>query len=212
VRVIVVDDHQVVQAGVRAALAADPRFTAVDRAASGAEALRCVRRDPPDLALVDLRLPDTSGEELVRALLREQPGLDVIILSTYLSESLVRGALDAGAVAYVTKSAGLDALMDAIDRVLAGRAAAATESPQIVEQLRTVIDDRIGVARPTERQGMVLDLIAEGYSYDEISEELGITKATISFHVTRLKEKFAARSTTELIAKAIRLGYVAQGA
>jgi DNA-binding NarL/FixJ family response regulator len=212
VRVIVVDDHQIVRAGVRSALAADARFTALDQAASGAEALRCVHERPPDLALVDLRLPDMSGEELVRALVRERPGLDVIVLTTYLSETLVRGALDAGAVAYVTKAAGLDALMDAVDRVVAGRAAEADEGPQIVEQLRGVIDERLGVARPTERQAEVLELIAEGCSYEEISEELAIAPATVSFHVTRLKGKFEARSTAELIAKAVRLGYVAQRA
>lgn len=210
-RVIVVDDHQIVRAGVRAALAADRRFSALDQAASAEEALRCVRAHPPDLALVDLRLPDMSGEDLARALRAEHPEIAVIILTTYLSESTVRGALDAGAVAYVTKAAGLDALMDAIDGVIGG-ARNAEDGRQIVDQLQGMIAERMGVARPTERQERVLELIAEGFTYDEISDELEIAKSTVCFHVQRLKAKFEARSKTELIAKAIRMGYVAERA
>ena len=207
-RVIVVDDHQIVRAGVRAALVDDGRFTAIDQAATGEEALSCVRRCPPDLALVDLRLPDMSGEDLARELLREHPGIAVIILTTYLSEATVRGALAAGAVAYVTKAAGLDALMDAIDRVFQGDRGADDQAvPQIVEQLHGVINDRMRPAPLTERQERILRLIEAGCTYEDIGEDLGISPSTVGFHVRRLKSAFGARTNTELVAKAIRTGY-----
>jgi len=212
VRVIVVDDHQIARAGVRAALTADRRVSAFLEASTGAEALRLMRSDPPDLAVVDLRLPDMSGEQLVAEMVRLQPRLPVIVLTTYLSERTIRGVLDAGAVAYVTKAAGIDALIDAMDRVLDGEAAHAAEGPQIVEQLRSVIGDRMGAPSLTGRQREILGFIADGYTYDEISEEIGISKGTVAFHVGRLKIKLDARSTSDLIAKAVRLGYVARSA
>src|SRR3954468_7372581 len=113
-RIMIVDDHQGVREGVRVVLSADPPIEVVAEAATGKEALRCVRRTLPDLALVDLRLPDMRGEELARELVRDCPSTRVIILTTYLSEETVRGALDAGAVGYVTKAAGLPELRAAI--------------------------------------------------------------------------------------------------
>src|SRR3712207_4229376 len=113
-RIIIVDDHEVVREGVRAALANDPRITVVGEAATGEEAVRCVRRTLPDIALVDLRLPDMRGEDLTRRLVRDFPQTAVVILTTYLSEETVRASLDAGAVGYVTKAAGLPALVAAI--------------------------------------------------------------------------------------------------
>lgn len=209
-RIMIVDDHQIVREGVRAVLSADPRIEVVGEAATGKEALRCVRRTLPDVALVDLRLPDMRGEELTRELARDFPSTRVIILTTYLSEETVRGALDAGAVAYVTKAAGLPELRAAIDRLIEGGTVPdVTAGPQIVKQLHAVVTDRMSGATPTPQQERVLELAAQGFTNQEIGERLFISESTVRFHVQKLKAKFAARTKTELIAKAIRTGFIA---
>ena len=120
-RLLIVDDHEVVREGLASALAADERFEIVGTAATGKEALQRARQTLPDIALVDLRLPDMRGEDLTRELRNRFPSTAVIILTTYLGEGTVRSALEAGASAYVTKAAGLPELRAAIERVMRGR-------------------------------------------------------------------------------------------
>lgn len=209
-RIMIVDDHEIVREGVRATLSSDPRMDVVATAANGRDALRCARQTLPDVALVDLRLPDMRGEDLCRELTRDFPSTAVIILSTYLSEETVRGALEAGASAYVTKAAGLPELRASIERVMKGdRAEGATAGPQIVKQLHSLVSDRMSGATPTPQQERVLELAAQGFTNQEIGSRLFISESTVRFHVQKLKAKFAARTKTELIAKAIRTGFIA---
>jgi DNA-binding NarL/FixJ family response regulator len=209
-RVIIVDDHEIVREGLRASLSRAAGVEVVGEAASGKEALRRVRQTLPDIALIDLRLPDMRGEDLTRELTRDFPGTKVIILSTYLSEETVRGSLQAGAAGYVTKSAGLPELMAAIDRVREGAGSPGTTSgPQIVKQLHALVNERMSGATPTPQQERVLELAAQGFTNHEIGERLFISESTVRFHVQKLKSKFQARTKTELIAKAIRTGFIA---
>ena len=209
-RLLIVDDHEVVREGLASALAADERFEIVGTAATGKEALQRARQTLPDLALVDLRLPDMRGEDLTRELRRRFPSTAVIILTTYLGEGTVRAALDAGAAAYVTKAAGLPELRSAIERVIEeGDPVNTTAAPQIVKQLHAVVASRMDDAIPTPRQEAVLELAAQGMTNGEIGERLYISESTVRFHVQKLKEKFSARTKTELIAKAIRTGFIA---
>ncbi|QEC48126.1 response regulator transcription factor [Baekduia soli] len=209
-RIMIVDDHEIVREGVRAALSCDPRIEVVAEAGSGKEALRRVRQTLPDIALVDLRLPDMRGEDLTRELVRDFPGTSVIILTTYLSEETVRGALEAGAVAYVTKAAGLPELTAAIERVMDGEPVPdAAAGLQIVRQLHALVTSRMTGATPTPQQERVLELAAQGFTNQEIGSRLFISESTVRFHVQKLKSKFEARTKTELIAKAIRTGFIA---
>jgi DNA-binding NarL/FixJ family response regulator len=209
-RIMIVDDHEIVREGVRASLMRVPGIEIVGEASNGKEALRRVRQTLPDIALVDLRLPDMRGEDLTRELRRDFPGTAVIILSTYLSEETVRGALQAGAAGYVTKSAGLPELLAAIERVRAGAQAPGTVSgPQIVKQLHALVHERMSGTTPTPQQERVLELAAQGFTNHEIGERLFISESTVRFHVQKLKAKFDARTKTELIAKAIRTGFIA---
>lgn len=209
-RVMIVDDHEIVREGVRATLSNDARIEVVGEAATGREALRLVRRTLPDVALVDLRLPDMRGEDLTRELTRDFPSTAVVILTTYLSEETVRGALDAGAAAYVTKAAGLPELMAALERIMeGGPAPGAAAGPQIVKQLHALVESRMSGARPTPQQERVLELAAQGFTNQEIGNRLFISESTVRFHVQKLKAKFEARTKTELIAKAIRTGFIA---
>jgi DNA-binding NarL/FixJ family response regulator len=210
VRILIVDDHEIVREGLRATLSADPRLDIIGTAATGVAALQRARQALPDLALVDLRLPDMSGEDLTRELRRRFPSMAVIILTTYLSEETVRSALQAGAAAYVTKAAGLGELRSAIDRVMASDPPPGTTAgPQIVKQLHDLVASRMDEALPTPQQERVLELAAQGLTNHEIGERLYISESTVRFHIQKLKAKFSARTKTELIAKAIRTGVIA---
>jgi DNA-binding NarL/FixJ family response regulator len=207
---MIVDDHEIVREGVRSSLSRTPGIDVVAEASTGREALRRARQTLPDVALVDLRLPDMRGEDLTRELSRDFPDTAVIILSTYLSEETVRGALQAGAAAYVTKAAGLPELAAAIERVGAGqRASGAAAGQQIVKQLHALVAERMSGTTPTPQQERVLELAAQGFTNQEIGERLFISESTVRFHVQKLKAKFQARTKTELIAKAIRTGFIA---
>lgn len=208
-RLLIVDDHEVVREGVAAALAKDERLDIVGTVSSAKEALEVARRTLPDLALVDLRLPDQRGEELTRELRTRFPGTAVIVLSTYLSEGTVQASLDAGASAYVTKAAGLGELRAAIDRVLSGDGPDAGSAPQIVNQLHALVAARIEEPILTPRQESVLELAAEGLTDRQIAERLHISGSTVGFHMQKLKDRLEARTRTELIAKAIRAGVIA---
>jgi DNA-binding NarL/FixJ family response regulator len=209
-RILIVDDHEIVQEGLAAALSRDEQLEVVGAAGSAREAMTLARRTLPDVALVDLRLPDMSGEDLTRELRANFPSMAVIVLTTYLSEETVRGALKAGAAAYVTKAAGLPELRAALDRVAAGdHAAGAGSGPQIVKQLHDIVSARMDDALPTPQQERVLELAAQGLTNHEIGDRLFISESTVRFHIQKLKGKFSARTKTELIAKAIRIGVIA---
>lgn len=209
-RLLIVDDHEVVREGLATALAADERFEIAGTAATGKEALQRARQTLPDIALVDLRLPDMRGEDLTREIRAHFPSTAVIVLTTYLGEGTVRAALEAGAAAYVTKAAGLPELRAAIERVIDEPGAVdGTAAPQIVKQLHALVASRMDDAIPTPRQEAVLELASQGLTNGEIGDRLFISESTVRFHVQKLKEKFSARTKTELIAKAIRTGFIA---
>jgi DNA-binding NarL/FixJ family response regulator len=208
-RILIVDDHEIVREGLAATLAGDPRLEIVGSAGTAKDALMLARRTLPDVALVDLRLPDMTGEELTRELRSRFPSTAVIVLTTYLSEETVRGALKAGAAAYVTKAAGLPELRAAIDRIAAGEDAGGVGAgPQIVKQLHELVSARMDDALPTPQQERVLELAAQGLTNHEIGDRLFISESTVRFHIQKLKTKFSARTKTELIAKAIRVGVI----
>ena len=206
-RILIVDDHEIVRAGLRATLGS--RFVVVGTAATGAEAVEVAARTRPDVALVDLRLPDMTGDDLCRALRETVPEISVVILTTYVSDETVRRALQAGAAAYVTKAAGLPELLNALERLSRGEGVNdTTAAPQIVAQLHALVARRTDAAPLTPQQESLLELAAEGLTNEEIGARLHISESTVRFHLQKLKAKFDARSKTDLIARAIRAGAI----
>lgn len=206
-RLLVVDDHEVVRAGLTAALAQDPRLEVAGSAGSGREALALLAELRPDVAVVDMRLSDMSGDDLCRRLRERLPGLAVVVLSTYLTEPAVRAAVEAGASGYVTKAAGLAELRAAIEEAttVTGRPVSVS---QIMRRLEDVVGDRDGVGVPTPQQARVLALAAEGLTYCEMARRLSISESTVRFHIQKMKVKLGARSRTELVVRAVRAGLV----
>lgn len=210
-RLLIVDDHEVVREGLKGALSTDARFEVVGDAACAEEAVTLARRTLPDVAIVDMYLPDRPGEELALRLRELLPSLAVVMLSSYLTEEAVRRAVAAGAVAYVTKAAGLPELRATLDRIAGERAAPlqAAAVPQIVRSLEALVHERERDRAPTPQQARVLELAAEGLTYPQIAERLMISESTVRFHIQKLKVKYEVSSKTELIVQAVRSGVVA---
>ncbi|QEC49713.1 response regulator transcription factor [Baekduia soli] len=204
--VLLVDDHEIVRAGLRATLEAWGGFTVVGEASSGGLALRRVRELAPDVAIVDFRMGDMRGDDLCRKLLAALPGLRVLVLSGYLSEEAVRAAHRAGAWRYVTKSAGLDELRRALEDLRSGAASHTVEQAASVVARQHALSP---VASPvTTQQSQVLELAAAGLTDREIGQELFLAESTVRFHIQKLKTTLKVRNKTELVAKAIRNGLV----
>jgi DNA-binding NarL/FixJ family response regulator len=207
-RILVVDDHEVVREGLLATLTR--RYAVVTSAATGAQALAYARAHRPDVAIIDLRLPDMTGRELCSALRQAVPITKIVMLTTYISDETVRDALRAGASAYVTKSAGLGELIAVLSQLDEWRlGAGSTDSvPQIVTQLQNVLRHRTDEPLLTPQQESVLELAADGLTNQQIGIRLYISESTVRFHLQKLKSKLGARTKTELIAKAIRAGVI----
>ena len=210
-KLIIVDDHEVVTEGLKASLDPDARFVVVGVAHSGEQARALARRTLPDIALLDMHLPDVPGEDVCRQLCTLLPSLTVIVLSSYLSEATVRSAIDAGAWSYVTKAAGLPELRAVLDRAVEdrGRRADGVSVPGIVKHLEGLVEARGEEHVPTPQQARVLELLAEGLTYRRIAERLMISESTVRFHIQKLKVKFGTTSKTEMIVQCIRTGIVA---
>ena len=206
-RVLIVDDHDVVREGLCAALP-EPQYDVVGLAGTGADALALARESAPDVVLIDLRLPDMSGEDLCQTLRQEFPNLALVILTTYVSEETVRRTLQAGATAYVTKSAGINELLLVLEDIRVDRQDG-LEEPQIVKVLHELVSGRKSAALLTPQQEAVLELAAQGFTNREIGDRLFISESTVRFHLQKLKGKFGARNKGDLIATAIRRGAIA---
>ncbi|GAC1388096.1 MAG: two-component system response regulator DevR [Marmoricola sp.] len=207
IRILVVDDHEVVREGLTVALSGDGRFEVVAAVPSARAAMSVAAHARPDVALVDLRLPDMTGVRLCRDMRQRFPATAVVVLSSYLSADTVRSAMEAGACAYITKGAGLTELRRALSA--AGGRPEERGEPQIVSQLHDLVSQRGGQVRLTAQQERVLELSADGLTYREIGARLFISESTVRFHMQKLKGRFGARTKTELIARAIRTGAMA---
>jgi DNA-binding NarL/FixJ family response regulator len=209
-RVMIVDDHEVVREGLIATLASIEYLTVMSAVSTGSAALSLARREAPDVALVDWALPDMTGQELCRELLAISASTSVVILSSYLSEDTVRDSLMAGACAYVTKSAGVPKLREVLEELHADphKRIPVHSAPQLVSELDHLEAERHGVSRITPRQERIIELAAGGLTNRAIAEQLFISEATVRFHIQKAKERIGARTRAELVAKAIRLGLI----
>lgn len=206
-RILIVDDHDIVRLGLWAAIS--KRYPVVGHAATGEVALECVRKARPNLVLVDFRLPDMTGDELCRRIREVDPGVSVVVLSAYLSEETVRLALGAGAAAYATKAAGLPELMNVLQRLEGGDVPATAETAQqVVARLHATVARRAGAVSLTPHQESILELAAQGLTNNQIAGRLYISESTVRFHLQNLKEKLGARSKTDLVVRAMRLGAI----
>jgi len=206
IRILLVDDHEVVRLGLAALLEEVAGVTVVGEAGSGIEALRACERLAPDLVLLDIRLPDQSGVEICQRITERWPHIRVIILTSFADDDLIAEAILAGAAGYVLKQVGNEELLRAIEAVRQGKALL---DPQVTQRMlqRMRRTERLldaGAFRELSKREMeVLLLVAEGKSNQEIAEVLTVTEKTVRNHVSSLLEKLDLRNRVELATYAV---------
>jgi len=213
IRLFLADDHQVLRAGLRALLETYPDLTISGEAGNGLEAVRAVIKLRPDVAILDIAMPELNGIEAARQIRSECPQTQVIILSMYSSHQHIYQALKAGVRGYVLKEAAPDELVEAIRAVQAGQRYL---SPKVADEL---IEDYID-ARPggrttdtaldllSERERTVLQLVVEGKSSTEIAELLVLSPKTVDSYRSRLMQKLGITDLPGLVKFAIQQGLI----
>jgi len=208
-RVLLVDDHALVRAGIRSLLQELPDVEVVAEASDGAQALQIVQREQPDVVLMDIAMKGMNGLEAAAKLRERQPGVKVVILSMHTSEEYVLLALRAGAAAYLIKDSATAELGLALNSVMRGETYL---SPAISRQVVDGYVQRVGTgagADPlTQRQREVLKHIAEGRSTKEIAFELDLSVKTIETHRAQIMERLGIRDVAGLVRYAMRVGIV----
>ena len=211
-RVILVDDHELVRQGVRALLQPEADIEVVGQAGDGLAALELVERLRPDVVVADLMLPGLGGLELTRQIIRRSPRTRVVVLSMHAAEPFVLEALDHGASAYVLKDAGIAELLRAIREAARGRRYL---SPPLSDKAVSAYlrrTDRDAPLDPyeglTPRERQVLHLAAEGLANAAVAKRLGISARTAETHRARLLHKLALRNQTDLVRWAIDRGII----
>jgi NarL family two-component system response regulator LiaR len=201
VRLLLVDDHELVRAGLRTFLGLQPDIEVVGEAASGEQALALVPRLAPDIVLLDLVLPGLSGLEVVRRLRAAHPAVKVIVLTSYAGEESVLPAVRAGVAGYLLKDVGPAELADAVRAVHAG---GASLDPGVAA---TVLRD-VSAPRPadalTPREREVLRLIARGRSNRLIARDLALSEKTVKAHVSAVLAKLGVTDRTQAALYAVR--------
>lgn len=202
-RCLITDDHPVVRRGVRELLEEEQLCSEIYEAKTGEEALDAVRRQPWDLMILDIALPDKHGLDVLKEAKLLQPRLPVLMLSLYPEKEFAMRAIKAGASGYLTKQSAPSELLAAVTRVLqGGRYITAILAEQMASALETGGTDVLH-ARLSDRELQVLRLFGQGKSVSVIAEELCLSVKTISTYRARILEKLFCKSTGELIRYAV---------
>lgn len=199
--ILIADDHPIVREGLRALIARRPDMTVVAEASNGREALDEAIRHKPDVALLDLRMPELEGADLIGAIAHRVPETRIVVLSTFAGDEDIYAALRAGAKAYMLKDSPRDDLLACIRAVCSGNT---WISPTAAATLAT----RVGTPELTPREKDVLRLMAAGKSNREIGVELRVAEGTVKAHVSRIFGKLNVSARTEAVTQAVRRGLV----
>ena len=202
IRVMVVDDHDMVRRGLAAFLKSTSDLELVGEARDGKEALRVCEHLRPDVVLMDLVMPGMSGAETTRTIRELCPGIQVIALTSFQENDLVRQALEAGAISYLLKNVSAADLAQAIRAAHSGRS---TLAPEAVQALVQKASEGPALGHDlTAREREVLALLIEGRSNPEIAERLVVSRSTAKAHVSNILSKLGASNRAEAIAIALQ--------
>ncbi len=207
-RILIADDHELIRIGIRSILSARRDWIVVAEAHNGAQAVEKAETLQPDLAILDITMPNPDGLELTRLIQQAAPKCKVLILTMHESDEMVRRVLEAGARGYVLKSDLADHLVKAVQSVSRGKIYLTPKVSEIVLQgfLQTEKQPvhAEGVApHPTPREAEILRYLAEGQSSKQIASALDISSRTVEAHRTNIMRKFGLHSLAELIRYAV---------
>lgn len=200
-KVLLVDDHAVLRAGLRRLLASTPAVSDILEASAGRAVLPLVREHRPDLVLLDLNLPDIGGLELLRRLRAEAPAPRILVFTMHADPVFAARALEAGAAGYVSKTAEPDELLEAVARIARGGRYVEAAIAQALA-LREGGDPMDGLTR---RELEILRLLREGCDLAGIAEAVGVSYKTIANSCLRMKAKLGVARTADLLRLALRL-------
>jgi two-component system response regulator DevR len=206
-RIIIVDDHEVVRLGLRALLDRHPGFTVVDEASNAKEAVQKALQHHPEVVVMDIRLPGGSGIDACREIVAEAPDIKVIMLTSFAEDDMLFEAIAAGAAGYVLKQIGGDDLVRAIEAV--GRGEALLDSAltqRVFARVREAQrkDEQSAFNQLTEQEMRVLGLVAEGKTNREIAQQLFLGEGTVRNYVSSILSKLALTNRAEAAAYAVQ--------
>jgi two-component system, NarL family, response regulator LiaR len=202
IRVMLVDDHNVVRRGLATFLSAYEDLELVGEARNGREALNLCHQRKPDVILMDLMMPEMDGIAATRAILAEHPEIKIIAMTSFEEEQLVQGVLAAGAISYLIKNVTSDELVRAIRDAISGRSTLSPEAARVLVQATRATTQPISDL--TEREREVLNLVVQGKSNQQIAAALVISLATVKAHISNILAKLQVSSRAEAIAFAIK--------
>lgn len=212
-QVLLADDHGIVRKGIRSILEAE-QITVVAEASNGREAVKLCEQLMPDVAIVDIGMPQLNGIDAAGLIRKSSPNTQVLILSMHADESYILRALASGAKGYVLKDAADDEILPATRALLQGKS---YFSPSIA---RTLLEDYVRNLRQrgledsydllTDREKEVLQLLAEGRSNKEVANLLGLSVTTVETHRTNMMQKLDLHSTAEIVLYAVRKRIISQ--
>jgi len=196
-----VDDHPLLREGVRSILAATPGIAVVGQASDGHQALELFRALRPDITLMDIQMPNSSGIEAITRIRNEFPEASIIVLSTFKSDVQALGALRAGAKGYLLKTSLSGELVKTIEAVHSGRR-------HVTGAIAAELAEHLGMAELTEREVSVLKCVSEGNSNREVAAKLSISLETVKQHMKHIATKLGTNDRAHAVAVAIRRGII----
>ena len=203
IRVMLVDDHAVVRSGLATFLLTCDNMELVGEASSGEQALTLCGRARPDVILMDLVMPGMDGATATRLIREKYPEIQVIVLTSFKEQDLVKGALRAGAIGYLLKDVSAGELANAIQAATTGKPTLAPEAARVLIQANQNRNEKIGFDL-TGREREVLSSMIQGLNNNQIADKLVISKSTAKFHVSSILSKLNATSRTEAVSIALK--------
>ncbi len=200
-RILLVDDHYLVRMGLASIIALEPDMTVCAEASTGEQAQTLFRAQRPDVTLMDLRLPGMSGTDTTHAIRSEYPEARIVMISTYVCDEEIYGALQAGAMAYLVKSVQREELMRAIRKAAAGQR-------HIPPEVAARLADRVSGSKLSAREIEVLRFLVSGRRNREIAGALDIAEGTVKLHVSSILGKLGVTDRTEAVTRALQRGIV----
>ena len=209
IRVMLVDDQNLVRKGVRSLLELSEEIEVIAEASDGIEAIRTVPEVGPDVVLLDMRMPGKSGLDVLQQLSNDGTLPPTIILTTFDDDDMVLAGIKAGAKGFLLKDVSLEELVDAVKTVAAGGSMVKPAvSQRLLKGLENMQTDFSSLDRPdplTDRETEILRLMAGGYSNKEIANSLGVAEGTVKNHVSNILSKMGVRDRTRAVLKAFEM-------
>jgi DNA-binding NarL/FixJ family response regulator len=213
IRVFIVDDDDLMRAGLRAVLSSDAEIEVVGEASDGAEAVQTAGKLVPDVVLMDVRMPGLDGIAATRELLALSPSVRVVILTTFEEDDYVFGGLRAGASGFLLKRTRPEELIDAVHTIASGESLLSPSvTRRVIDRMARQPTPELGLGRGlrelTPREKEVLELIARGLSNGEIAEALTVEETTVKTHVKRILRKLGLRDRVQAVIYGYESGLV----